>query len=305
MVVAPLSAHADGRERIAVLVLPSSEEDRALANNLTEIVISVLADAGGYELVGTPELRRALGREGNDRIPTDCLLQPACLSRVGLIAGVRRLVGGNVRSEPGRYLLTLQLTDIESGRSERTFYRAVKGPVDVLIRAAQDGVEELFRPVVPPSQLRIESDPPGAGVIVDEQPRGTTPLLVSPIDPGAHRVRIEMDGRFPLNRELAVASGQSALVIVRRDELEARRRWAPYVAYGSSGGALLSFAAAAFFGTLATADPSGATRGDQQRDLEQRIGYANLANTLIVAGSILAVASLYTFVRYRRDVFGE
>jgi hypothetical protein len=302
----PAPADAAPNERIAVLILPSATGDLALADDLAEVVIARLAETGRYRLVGTRELRQALASGADDRIPSDCLQRPACLGRVGLIAGVRRLVGGNVRSDAGRFLLTLQITDIETGKGGPTFYRSIdEGGVEALVRAAREGIDDLLRPAGEPGELRVETVPAGAMVTIDEQQRGTTPLLVSPVAPGVHRLRIEMDGRFPLKRDLVIAPAESMLISVSDGELERRRRWAPYLAYGSAGAALLSFSAAAFFGTLAGADPDGSTRREAQQDLDLRIGYANVANALLLVGTVLAGTSLYTFVRYRRDLWAE
>jgi TonB family protein len=61
--------------------------------------------------------------------------------------------------------------------------------------------------------LEIVSDPPGARVSVDGRPRGQTPLKISELTPGQHRVRLA-SGRTSVDRRVVVTAGASAMVVV-------------------------------------------------------------------------------------------
>ena len=114
VVAAPGSgeARAAARERMAVLILPDDERERGLADNLTEVAITRLAEISDRELVGIPELRRRLELVGGPPLTAGCLGQPACLNRIGVVAGVQRMVSGSVRSNGAGFLLALALNDI-------------------------------------------------------------------------------------------------------------------------------------------------------------------------------------------------
>ena len=43
----------------------------------------------------------------------------------------------------------------------------------------------------------VESRPPGARVVIDGEPAGTTPIVVTDLPPGRREVRIERDGYTP------------------------------------------------------------------------------------------------------------
>jgi hypothetical protein len=58
----------------------------------------------------------------------------------------------------------------------------------------------------------IDSDPPGARVIVDGRPRGITPLDGFPLPPGTHAVRLEAPGFRPWEQTVVVGRGQPAVV---------------------------------------------------------------------------------------------
>jgi hypothetical protein len=300
-----LSTPAFGRERIAVLILPVNEGDRALADNLTEVAISKLAEISEFDLVGTRDLRRRLTQTGSGELPIDCLHEVACLARIGIAVGVRRLVSGSVRPDGTRYLVALAINDIELGTVARTFFRAVEGGLDSLITSVQDGVTDLFQLKVAPGRLLVESVPEGATVLVDEQHRGTTPLRLDPVDPGPHRLRVELHGRFPWKKEVQIAPGQNLLVSIKPEDLRSRRTWAPYLAYGTAAAAVLTFAAAGLFGALARVHPMGRSRAEAQVDLELRADYATITNVLLAGGIALSGVSAFTFIRLRRDIAGE
>jgi hypothetical protein len=57
----------------------------------------------------------------------------------------------------------------------------------------------------------LNTAPPGATVYVDGiRQRGTTPMTVTDLSEGTHRVRVELEGQGPWEDEVAVAAGQTA-----------------------------------------------------------------------------------------------
>lgn len=66
---------------------------------------------------------------------------------------------------------------------------------------------ETIRRVYTTGSLSVTSEPAGARVVVDGQPRGTTPLSVTGLRPGAHEVRLTLPGRSALDYTAPVAAG--------------------------------------------------------------------------------------------------
>ena len=58
-----------------------------------------------------------------------------------------------------------------------------------------------------PGRVTIESDPSAALLQVDGTPRGRTPLAALELEPGSHRLRLELPRYQPLEQELVVAGG--------------------------------------------------------------------------------------------------
>src|SRR4051812_39045470 len=103
---APRAARAG--EKLAVLVIGTSEKDAELADNLTEVIIARVAQVQKIEIAGKEEFRARLGVE-SERRAQDCLADIGCLSRAAVSLGVRRIVTGNVGARGKQFLFNLNL----------------------------------------------------------------------------------------------------------------------------------------------------------------------------------------------------
>ncbi len=63
--------------------------------------------------------------------------------------------------------------------------------------------------------LRIQSFPSGADIILDGQDQGTTPLVISGLDAGAHSLLAEKTGYRPYEREVTVIPGREISLYLR------------------------------------------------------------------------------------------
>lgn len=301
LLLLPLPARA--AEKMAVLVLATTESQGELADNVTEVVIGFVARHSRAEVAGKEEFRGRLGVTG-ERQAQACIDDLSCLSRAAVSLGVRRIVAGHVGARGKQYLFNLALNNVESGQVEGRVFRLVDGGVEDLIRAVQDASEELFRPRVEPGRIQIRSEPAGARVSIDHAYLGVTPLMSGTLLPGKHKVRVEAEGRFPWLSDVEVMPGQDLGITLGAANLPQRRRWPGRVAYGSAGLAGVSLAAGGFLGVLSQLNPTGSTRADVQKDTDQKHRLAVGANAAFITGGALAVISLIHFIVYRDDIFG-
>ena len=198
---------AAAAEKLAVLVLATAEKDAELADNLTEVIIARIAQRGGTEIAGKEEFRARLGVE-NERKAQACLDDISCLGRAAVSLGVRRIVAGSVGTRGKQFLFNLNLNNVETGQVENRVFRLVEGGVEDLIRAVQEGTDELFRPSVEPGKIQVASEPAGARVSIDNAYLGVTPLISGTLLAGKHNVRVEADERFPWTSKVEVLPGQ-------------------------------------------------------------------------------------------------
>jgi hypothetical protein len=295
---------AAAAEKLAVLVLGTVEKDAELADNLTEVIIAGIARRGGAEIAGKEEFRARLGVE-NERRAQACLDDIACLGRAAVSLGVRRIVAGSVGTRGKQFLFNLNLDNVESGKIENRVFRLVEGGVEDLIRAVQEGTDELFRARVEPGKIQIASDPQGARVSIDNAYLGVTPLISGTLLSGKHNVRVEADGRFPWTSRVEVMPGQELQIKLTPDNLPRRKRWPTVAAAGSTALAVVALATGGFLGGLSQLQPTGNTRAEAQQDEQQKRGFARAANVSFGAGALLGIVSLYFCIRYGDDIFGR
>jgi hypothetical protein len=159
---------AAARERLAVLVV--AEQEPALADDLTEVVIADLAEHRGRELVGMRELRSRLA----DVLPAQglgaCVGDPGCLGRLGDAAGATEAVIATVTTRDGGYRLELALVDTRTGKSEARVSTDVRPGFGELVAALRDGLGKLY-------PLRVETLRPLPAVAAG--PAAGTPTLIA------------------------------------------------------------------------------------------------------------------------------
>lgn len=295
---------AMGAEKLAVVVLGTSERDAELANNLTEIIIAWIAQRRGAVMAGREEFRARLGVENEQRSQA-CIDDIPCLGRAAVSLGVRQIVAGNVGMRGKQYLFNLNLIDVEAGKVDNHLFRLVEGGVEDLIKAVQNGTEELFRPRVEPGRVQINSDPPGARVAIDNAYLGVTPLISGTLLPGKHRVRVEADGRFPWNSSVDVLPGQDLGVNLTTANLPKRRVWPHRAAVTTATLGAVALAAGGFFGAISQLSPSGETGVALQDDFDKKQRFATAANVSFITGGALLLTSLVMVIAYHDDVFGR
>jgi hypothetical protein len=150
---------AAARDRLAVLVV--ADEEPALADDLTEVLIADLAEHRDRELVGMRELRSRLA----DVLPAQglgaCVDDPACLVRLGTAAGATEAVIATVSTRDGGYHLELTLTDTRTARSEAHASTDVRPGFSELAAALRDAVSQLY-----PARVEAPRPPPAAVAVL-------------------------------------------------------------------------------------------------------------------------------------------
>jgi len=86
--------------------------------------------------------------------------------------------------------------------------------IPITLAAGEQVSQYLEFQVVPETgRLQIDSDPPGARVLVDGQPRGTAPLLLEDLSVGPHAVVLQSDVGS-VERQVIVNAGGTSSVLV-------------------------------------------------------------------------------------------
>lgn len=232
-------------------VLIVADDDAQLSDNLTEVAISKLAERRDHRLVGWRELHDRLPEIFHGHGVADCLDQPRCLASIGAAARADSALIGDVRRQVDRFIVRLVLLNTNTGVHDAEFSESAPGDIANLIAVVRRGASVVSTPK--PATLALQ--PARAQAVLHTEP-SPGPAMVSVQHPAPHRTR-----------------------------------WTAPLAYAAGGVAVVTLSAAVVTGSLATAQPSGATRAEAQSDLDRRNRYAEIANGLYVAGGVLAVTA--------------
>ena len=260
------SRAASARDRLAVVIVADGDEE--LADSLTEVAISSLAERGDHELVGARELRVRLSELPAAPKLDTCVVQPECLAGLGRAVGARRAVIGAVRKNGTDFAIELALVDTDSSVKNANWSRVVQEDVGSLVSAVATGAKELFGAKVSapnaaaaPANLALEATSPAAGpaaLRLDAQP--------GKVDEGNKRGAARLG-----------YLGATALAL-----------------------GVVAFSAAAVAGNAAGAPLLGGTRAEMQEDLRRREEYSMAANGLLIAGGVLTGAAAALFAWWWR-----
>jgi hypothetical protein len=251
-------------------VLVAAQGDGALADNLTEVAISALAERRDRDLVGMRELRGRLSEILPDGDIEACLGRADCLAALGVAAGAERAVIATVHRAGDQLTLDLSLTDTRTARPDARFSRTIPWDMGQLIATLRTGLAELFNPT--PSPVAAATPP-------------AIRLASAAGDSGAPPVHLDLARRAETG-----ASGRGT---------GSRAAYA-YAGFTAAALAVIAFSGAVVRGGMADATLIGSTRAEMQADLQQRKGYATTADELLVAGGALTVAAAAALVWWSR-----
>ena len=124
-------------------------------------------------------------------------------------SGARVRVNGEQRGQTPLDVADLPYGDYEV-RLDLKGYLSATRRTSLTEGAPAGRVRASLKKAPPPmGTVEIVSTPPGAAVSIDGQPSGTTPVSAVSLTPGAHTVRLTLEGHEPWSGELRVVAGWS------------------------------------------------------------------------------------------------
>ncbi len=159
-----------------------------------------------------------------------------CMSEVGALLKVDRLLWGRLTQQGGAWVFELHLVDVPGKKAARTGRYADVKPdqVEHLSRLAKAFAAGQAPPPVVRLPLVVTSTPAGAIVRVDGRKLGRTPLEV-PVEPGVHAVGVAHTGFVADERMVRVEDKPvSVAVTLKPDSVAQAAAAAPAVKRGLS-----------------------------------------------------------------------
>jgi len=268
-------AAADDRAKLAVLILGASPGDGELAENVTELLIARIAERGGSDLIGTPEVRRRAASLAAAVGPAGCADERSCLARAAVALGASRALVGSVGRSGQRFLLDVAVVDLTDGRRAARAERVIDAEPGALVKAVREVAAVLL---APPAEPGVSSRAAAE----------------------ARRLALDLPSQTPPD------PGQTAAIALVTPPGAAgprARLWPRYAFYGSGIASVGALSVGLVFGGLAQQPITSNVRREAQRELQQRRAFGLAADVALVSSATLAAACAYLFLRNRHDIF--
>lgn len=220
----PLYAQTEKPKFIAVLDLDIAKAIPAEARvSLSDLLREKLVNTGRFRVVDRNNMDKILKEQGFQL--QDCTSKE-CAVQVGRLLGVEKMVSGNVTKLGQTYIISAQMTNVETGEIEQMASDRCGGcEVDQLLDTIEmvanklAGVPVAEREPAPPKprapepgKISITSRPSQARILVNGQDQGTTPNLITGLKPGAYEVRIQKQGFLEFVQRVNVDPGAALSV---------------------------------------------------------------------------------------------
>lgn len=151
------AASADAAAKsVAVLDIVGSGVAPELLPTLTEILITEIAHAGQYKVIGGRDIQAMMGFEKQKDV-LGCT-DASCLAEIGGALGVERIVASQIGRVGSTYVVNIKLINIRTAATEGRVYETVKGEDDVLIETVRRSVQKLFGATAPKAQASVSSN---------------------------------------------------------------------------------------------------------------------------------------------------
>lgn len=168
----------------------------------------------GAPLLSKGKIERTVGR---DRKLRDCTGDVRCLSAIGRLLGVKRIISGNVGELGQSYVINLKLVNTQTGKELRRISEPLQGNPDELIDAVRVAAYRLLNPGKLFGAVAVLSDVQGANIMLDGKNVGKTPLKtpIGKLKLGKHNLRIVAPGYTDFFRDIDVRFQKTTQVEVR------------------------------------------------------------------------------------------
>ncbi len=221
----PLYAQTEKPKFIAVLDLDIAKAIPSEARiSLSDLLREKLVNTGRFRVVDRNNMDKILKEQGFQL--QDCTSKE-CAVQVGRLLGVEKMVSGNVTKLGQTYIISAQMTNVETGEIELMASDRCGGcEVDQLLDTIETVANKLAgvqgapaervsapKPRVPEmGKLSVSSRPDQARILINGSDQGTTPNLITGLKPGSYEVRIQKQGFLEYVQKITVDPGAAMSV---------------------------------------------------------------------------------------------
>lgn len=200
-------------EKVAIFRMDSLGVDALIVARLEALLRIEVDRLVGEASPKKSQLARLLTRRPHLR---NCTGELACLSEVGRLLEVGRVIAGNVGGLGDSYVVNLKLVDAQRQSEIRRIQETISGEPDQLIEAVRVATYGLLAPDRLRGALNVLASVAGADVLLDGKWLGKTPLPAQHgLRVGSHDLRVSKDGYRDVVQPVTVRFQKTAEVVVR------------------------------------------------------------------------------------------
>jgi hypothetical protein len=186
---------ADDRVRTFVARLDGADLSPSLVDTLVDVVVGSYSEDTRRQVVGPRDVATVLDWKRTEAV-LGC--DDDCASEIGAALDAERLVVGTLRPIGDDVHVSLRELDLKTGESKSSIEdvlpladtRALVYGMRRLAQRVRDGAG-IVVDTKALGALSIDTPMPGALVVIDDNPIGSTPLTSSALAPGLHAIRVD------------------------------------------------------------------------------------------------------------------
>lgn len=202
--VLALISIASARTTVSVMDLNvTSGLSKPEAEQLSKKLLNELVATNRYDVIDRSKRDEILKEQGFSQ--TGACDQTSCLIEAGQLLGVQKIIGGSIGLIGIIYSVEMQMVDVKSGKVDMPFSHEYTGEVSNLIAAMRDAASVFSKWKPSPKtvlikdqtsyigNIKVFSKPTGADIYLDDKHVGVTPILLTQIEVGNHKVDLLKD----------------------------------------------------------------------------------------------------------------
>ncbi len=243
LMITPLIAGAQ-EKKIPVALLDfeiSGDTPKSISPVLSGLIRRELLRSERYELLDRGNMESIL-REQDFVLSENCSSKE-CAVQIGQLLGVEKMLFGSVGTLGKKTIITLQMADVSTGKIERveneTHVGAIEDLDEPLRRLARRFAETGETPVAKREfTMYVTSGPEGAGVYIEDELKGSTPLTLTLDSGDPLKIIIRAQNYQDWFQEIKPKKGETVIVsakllegqtTVRQEGAAKKKKQIPYI----------------------------------------------------------------------------
>lgn len=209
------------KTNVAVLQFDAANITNAEAKVLTDRLRTELYKIGTFNVIERSVMEDILNEQGFQQ--TGCT-SDECVVEVGKLVGVEQMVTGTIGKIGSIYTISARIVDVETGKMVSQSTLDVFGTIETVLTESMSKVAADLSGIVvtEPSRkpsafgaVEFSSEEKGVNILIDDEVRGTTPLVISDLMPGQYSYVATKPGFRDYSGEYTVEAGKRTDVSIK------------------------------------------------------------------------------------------